>query len=527
MQNKPLTEMDEWGALARHQEDIQRVSLQSLFADDRGRFKRFHTCIEGLAFDYSKNHINDETMTLLCALARGCGVEEMRGKMFTGEAINGSDGRAVLHSALRGSCDAGITVNGENVCDFAQRTLRQVEDISAAIRGDSGITDVVSIGIGGSDLGPRMVCDALKDFSSDDADSPAVHFISNIDGHKISRLLRRLRPENTVFIIASKTFTTLETMANARVARDWIVAALGEDAVGDHFYAISTNEAAARDFGILPAHIMPMRDWVGGRYSVWGAIGLPIAVAIGFEKFQAFLDGAKAADLHFLNAELEGNIPVIMAMLGVWYRNFIGYETHAILPYAQNLSQFPAFIQQLDMESNGKSVDVDGRRVSYPTGGVVFGGAGTNAQHAFFQLLHQGTQIVPSDFIAVIHPQHDLKDHHTQLLANALAQSQAFMQGDVNEAEPHRNFEGGRPSSMLLLDRLDPYHLGLLMALYEHKIFVQGVIWNINSFDQWGVELGKALAHDTTRALKGERAGQAFDFSTDGLIAYIREKSGR
>jgi glucose-6-phosphate isomerase len=514
MSNSPLTERGSWKALVRHAESMKSLTLRALFKADPQRFDKFHVNCDGLLLDYSKHNISEETLILLMQLAQECGVEDLREAMFNGAPINTTENRAVLHVALRGSVDENLTIEGENVAQFVNSTLEKIQYHSENIR-KSQVTDVVNIGIGGSDLGPRMVCEALRHF----ADGPRLHFVSNIDGAHISETLSGLKPETTVFIIASKTFTTLETMTNAHTALGW-------SGRVENFIGVTSNEKAALEFGIAPDHILPMRDWVGGRYSLWAAIGLPIAVSAGFENFKKLLQGACAMDTHFRTAPLKDNIPVIMAMLGVWYRNFFDYRTHAVIPYAENLQRFSAYIQQLDMESNGKHVDREGRRVNYATAPVVFGEPGTNAQHAFFQLLHQGTDITPCDFIAAVNPTHDLPGHHTRLLANMLAQARALMQGQPDAPEPHKKFEGNRPSSTILLENLNPEYLGMLLALYEHKFFVQGVIWNINSFDQWGVELGKSMARNITHSLNDPEQNAMTDSSTEGLVSHIQKLQG-
>jgi glucose-6-phosphate isomerase len=486
MQNNP-SETKEWAALRRHAAAMMDVHMQDLFANDAQRFKKLHLSVDGLTFDFSRHRAVEETLTLLAALAKAARVEEWREKMFQGQKVNTSEKRAALHTALRGSCDTSLSVDNENVSDFVEKTFARIRETSEKIRADKKITDIVNIGIGGSDLGTRVVYEALEDFRS----GPRVHFISNVDGSHISSVLKNLQPDNTVFIVASKTFSTLETMANARVAKDWAGSA-------KNFYAVTCNESAAKDFGVAGDHFFPMRDWVGGRLSLWSAVGLPVAIAVGFENFKRLLEGARAMDRHFREAPLEKNIPVLMGMLGIWYRNFLNFPAHVLLPYTQSLRKFPAYLQQLDMESNGKSVDRDNRHIDYKTGPLLFGETGTNAQHAFMQLMHQGTDIIPADFIIVKKANHTLDDHHRKLNANALAQAQALMQGSrtkqAGDIPPARVFDGNRPSSTLILERLDPWHLGLLLALYEHKVFVQGIVWNINSFDQWGVELGKILA---------------------------------
>lgn len=520
MSNNSITDLPEWAALQDNAETLADTRIIDLFDGSENRFDRFHESIDGILFDYSKHRASVETMDLLFELAHARDVEGWRDRMFNGESINNTEDRAVLHTALRGSVAKSLMVDGENVSRFVQDTLQQMEAVSDAIRADDNITDVVNIGVGGSDLGARLVCKALTDF----ADGPQIHFLANIDGHKVSRLLERLDPTKTIFIVSSKSFGTLETMTNAETIRAWFIKDYSEKAIAQHFYAITTNIEAANKFGIEEDHILPLRDWVGGRFSVWGAIGLPIAIAHGFEVFTEFLNGAKAIDTHFKETPLEHNIPVIMAMLGVWYGNFHGYNTHCVLPYSQDLKHLATYIQQVDMESNGKSVTRDGTPVDYTTGPAVFGEPGTNSQHAFFQLLHQGTQIIPSDFIAMINAHHPLDKHHLNLLSNAIAQASAFTRGEENTEEPYRNFEGNRPSSMILLDKLDAYHLGMLMALYEHKIFVQGIIWDINSFDQWGVELGKKMAKPIMEALENEHAPETLGSSTYSLTCRILEK---
>lgn len=484
MSNNPQ-QSREWKALQAHAKAIHGLHMRDLFAKDAKRFNALHLRTNGLTFDYSRNLITSETLKLLIDLAKTAGVASWRDRMFAGEKINITEGRAALHPALRGSGNSSLKIDEENINDFVQKSLAQIESISKKIRADKNITDVINIGIGGSDLGPRIVYETLQSFN----DGPRIHFVSNVDGARITTVLKSLKPSSTAFIVTSKTFSTMETLTNALTAKDWAKTT-------KNFYAVSSNTEAAKSFGVAKENILPMRDWIGGRTSVWSTVGLPIAIAAGFENFKAFLAGAKAMDDHFREAEFEKNIPVLMGLLAIWYRNFMDYRTHAILPYAHNLRKFPAFIQQLDMESNGKSVDRDGNDIDYKTGPIIFGETGTNAQHAFMQLMHQGMDIIPADFIIVKNPDHDLGDHHRKLNANALAQAQALMQGREKADKPYKKFDGNRPSSTLLLDRLDPWHLGMLLALYEHRMFVQGIIWNINSFDQWGVELGKTLANE-------------------------------
>ena len=486
-----LTEKPEWMALEKHRKAIENVCVRDLFAADPQRAQKFTASCGGLALDYARHRTTDETIKLLLDLAHACDVEDWRDRMFAGEKINNTEDRPVLHTALRRPASDCVIVDGENVMPFVHDILERMKKFSNAVRAGGKIKTVVSIGIGGSDLGPRMVCEALGVGSLD------VRFVSNVDGAHIHQTLADLRPETTLFLIASKTFTTQETMANAHAARQWIANALGDAAVKNHFVALSTNEKAVTEFGIAPENMFPFRDWVGGRYSLWGAIGLPVCMAHGFDKFSALLDGAHAMDRHFQTAPPAQNMPVILALMGIWYRNFWGAQSYAVLPYAQDLRAFPAWLQQTDMESNGKNVDRNGNRVGYETGPVVFGAPGTDCQHSFMQLVHQGTSLTPCDFIGVRKPLSPHAEQHRMLLANMEAQAQALMIGrDLKNSggNPHKAFEGNRPSNTIMLERLDAYHLGMLLALYEHKIFVQGVIWNINSFDQWGVELGKVLA---------------------------------
>jgi glucose-6-phosphate isomerase len=524
MSNKALADRPEWAALARHRAEMEGVRILDLFRQDPERFSRCSLSLPGVMFDYSKHRITGETMGKLCALARACGVEERREAMYSGKIINASESRAVLHMALRGSQPAGLKTAGahqeEDVAAFVSDTLAQMRRISETIRADAAITDIVHIGIGGSDLGPAMVCHALAPL----ADGPRIHFLPNVDGQCADGIMRTLKPENTALIVASKTFSTLETMTNAHTLRRWMENALPAPSVRARMIGVTMNAGAAEEFGIDPANILPLREWIGGRFSVWGAVGLPVAIANGFDGFEELLKGARAADEHFLNAPLEDNIPVLMALLGVWYRNFWGYGAQAILPYAQSLARFKAYIQQLDMESNGKSVDNHGAPITYATGPVIFGEVGSNAQHAFMQMMHQSAEVIPADFILVARPEHGLRDHHDRLLANALAQSRALMEGAQDTRAPHLSCPGDRPSSTLVLDRLDAYHLGALVALYEHKIFVQGAVWGINSFDQWGVELGKILAAGLIGHFENHRDIKDLDPSTAGLLAHLSAK---
>ncbi|PKU26047.1 glucose-6-phosphate isomerase [Telmatospirillum siberiense] len=541
---RSLTALPAWQDLARHFETVQSLHMRDLFAKDAERFQRFSLRLDDLLLDYSKNRVTRQTMDLLVGLAVESGVEERRAAMFDGQRINVTENRAVLHVALRNRSDRPIRVDGVDVMPEVRRVLEQMRVFSEAVRsgawrGASGqrITDVVNIGIGGSDLGPVMVTEALKPFAQDGL---ACHFVSNVDASHIHQVLKGCRPETTLFIVASKTFTTQETLANAQTARAWTVAALGEDAVARHFVALSTNREAVAAFGIDTDNMFAFWDWVGGRYSLWSAIGLSIAISVGFGRFEELLAGAYDMDEHFRTAPLAANMPVIMALLGVWYIDFFGATTLAVLPYDQYLHRFPAYLQQADMESNGKSVTCDGRAVDYQTGPVLFGEAGTNGQHAFYQLIHQGTRLVPADFLAAAKSQNPIGDHHRLLLSNFFAQTEALMTGKpaeavraeltrqglsgqaLEEAIPHRTFAGNRPTNSLLYAELSPRTLGRLIALYEHKIFVQGVIWQINSFDQWGVELGKQLAKVILPELGGAQPVSSHDSSTNGLIGHYK-----
>lgn len=515
----------EWSALAQHRKAMQDKHMRDMFAADDRRFDKFSVKIPGLLFDYSKNRITEETLQRLFALAAACNLAGWREKMFSGATINNTEKRAVLHTALRTPKDAEIMVDGENVMPFVHDVLGRMKKFSNDVRsgqwkGHTGksLTHIVNIGIGGSDLGPYMVCEALKPYTAPQLN---MHFVSNVDPTHLAETLKKIDPERTLFIVASKTFTTQETMANASAAKDWLVKKLGDaDVVEKHFCALSTNIDAVKKFGISESNMFPFKDWVGGRYSLWSAIGLSICMAVGYDNFEKLLAGAHAADTHFREAPLEKNIPVLMAMLGIWNRNFWDMESMAVLPYDQYLHRFPAFMQQMDMESNGKNVDRDGQTITdYKTGPVVFGEPGTNGQHAFYQLIHQGTLVIPCDFIASKATHNPIGDQHTLLLNNMLAQSQAMMQGrTLEEANSNaaRMFEGNRPSNILLFDKMDPHSLGFLIATYEHKVFTQGIIWNINSFDQYGVELGKELANNIASG-KG-----TLDPSTRGLLNYMK-----
>lgn len=525
-----LTERPEWKALQAHRAAMENVHMRGLFAD-QNRFDRFHIKSGGLLFDYSRNRATDETIKLLLNLAKACKIESWRDRMFSGDKINNSEDRAVLHTALRRPAGEDVSVDGENVMPFIHDTLRKMQSFSKAVRGGlwtghtgQKIKTIINIGIGGSDLGPLMVCEALAHLP----ERMDVRFVSNVDGAHLNLTLRGLDPATTLFVIASKTFTTQETMANAITARGWLINAMQDTkAVAKHFVALSTNEKAVAEFGIAPENMFPFRDWVGGRYSLWSAIGLSICLAYGFDTFRALLAGGHEMDRHFQEEPLEGNMPVIMALLGLWYRNFWDAQSYAVLPYAQELHRLPAFLQQLDMESNGKSVDRDGQPLSYATGPVLLGEPGTNSQHSFMQLIHQGTNFVPCDFIGTLEAPIAVGDHHKLLLANMAAQAQALMHGRTAEeagGDTRRAFSGNRPSNILLLDRLDARHLGMLIALYEHKVFAQGILWNINSFDQWGVELGKTLAGKILSAVDGS-IPEGIDSATKYLITRFKKPS--
>ena len=540
-----LTMSKAWKELEAHKEIIATQHMRDLFAADPRRFDRFSLRFGGMLLDYSKNRITDETMRLLRNLAVQADLPGWIEHMFTGSKINTTEDRAVLHIALRNRTNRPIWVDGADVMPKVNEVLNRMRTFSTTVRqgawtGYTGkaFTDVVNIGIGGSDLGPVMVTEALKPYTQEGLH---VRFVSNIDGTHLAETLKRCRPETTLFLVASKTFTTQETMTNARTARDWFLRQAGDDAhVAKHFVALSTNAAAVREFGIDPANMFPFWDWVGGRYSLWSAIGLSIAIDIGFDNFSALLDGAHDMDEHFRTAPLAENLPVTLALLGVWYNDFFGAQTHAILPYDQYMHRFPAYFQQGDMESNGKRVQRDGTLVDYMTGPVVWGEPGTNGQHAFFQLLHQGTRLVPCDFIVPVKSHNAVGDHHTILLSNFFAQTEALMKGktaeevraelagsDVSKSAmgdlvSHKVLPGNKPTNSILVPQNTPRVLGQLIALYEHKIFTQGIIWNINSFDQWGVELGKQLASAILPELEGTAEATSHDSSTNGLINFYK-----
>jgi glucose-6-phosphate isomerase len=549
-----LTQSPAWKALAHHHESARTVQMRTLFAQDPERFSRFSASLGDLFLDFSKNRVTTETMKLLFALAEQAKVAEWRDRMFRGDKINGTENRAVLHTALRNRSNRPVLVDGQDVMPEVNAVLAKMRAFTDSVRsgawkGHTGkrITDVVNVGIGGSDLGPVMATEALRPYWQVGL---RVHFVSNVDGTHLVETVKDLDPETTLFIIASKTFTTQETLMNARSARAWLTGRLkSEAAVPKHFVAVSTASVEVAKFGIDTANMFPFWDWVGGRYSLWSAIGLPIACVIGMDHFEEMLAGAHEMDEHFCTAPPDKNIPLILGMIGVWNSNFLGAETYAILPYDQYLHRFPAYFQQGDMESNGKHVDRSGALVTdYSTGPVVWGEPGTNGQHAFYQLIHQGTRLVPTDFLAPIETQYPLvspngdrgEDHHTVLLANFFAQAEALMKGKT-EAEAraeleaaktpperieqivvHKTFEGNRPSNSILFQKLTPRTLGRLVAMYEHKIFTQGIVWNIYSFDQWGVELGKQLAKKIEPELAGEGEVASHDASTNGLINHYK-----
>ena len=544
-----LTLHPSWKKLCEHEKIISTLHMRQLFKADPQRFEKFSLKLDDLLLDYSKHRITEETLTLLFQLARDAKIEAWRDRMFSGEKINITENRAVLHTALRNRSNTPVYVDGHDVMPDVNAVLAQMRTFSNKVRsgewkGYTGkrITDIINIGIGGSDLGPVMVCDALKPYASPELN---VHFVSNIDGAHLMRALEKCSAETTLIIVASKTFTTQETMTNAHSARAWFLNSAKDEAhVAKHFVALSTNAKAVTAFGIDAANMFEFWDWVGGRYSLWSAIGLSIALYVGMDNFEDLLAGGHEMDNHFKTAPLEQNMPVIMALIGIWYNNFFHADSHVILPYDQGMARFPAYMQQADMESNGKFMCRDGKRVHYKTGPIIWGEAGTNGQHAFYQLIHQGTPIVPADFLMPIHSHYQVgtngNEHHKILLANFLAQTQALMLGKTEEearAElekqglsgeelekllPHKIFEGDRPTTSILFDKLTPNTLGRLIALYEHKIFVQGIIWDINSYDQWGVEYGKQIASQILPQLTSDEIVTNYDSSTNGLINYTK-----
>lgn len=539
-----LTDAPSFLALQYCAKQAPSWSMREFFANEPKRFQKMSLSACGLFLDYSKNLLQSDTLLLLQTLAQERGLPEKRAAMFAGEKINTTEQRAVLHTALRAPKNRKLVVDGQNVTADVHAVLEQMSAFCDQVRssawlGFSGlpITDVVNIGIGGSDLGPKMATLALRPYVHERLN---FHFVSNVDGHDLDAVLGKLNPATTLFIVASKTFVTMETMLNAQSARNWLLAHTGEAELAKHFVAVSTNAAAIKAFGIDPANMFPFWDWVGGRYSIWSAIGLPLMLAIGPEQFGRFLAGAHAMDQHFCQAEAGQNMPVLLALVGFWNRVFLGHGSLSIAAYHQDLSRFPAYLQQLDMESNGKRVTQGGEPVGTPTCPIIWGDCGTNGQHAYFQLLHQGTDGVPIDFITSLQASHALPGHHDALLANCFAQSEAFMRGKtadevrhdlkaqgltgaaLDTMVAHKTFPGNRPSNTILLESLNPHSLGALIALYEHKTFVQGVLWDVNSFDQWGVELGKVLAKQIQGELQGEAQAALHDASTNGLIALAR-----
>ena len=530
-----------WKKLKEHYKEIKEISLQELFDKDPKRFDKFSCCTKDLVLDYSKNRINQKTVDLLVELAKECQLEKCRSLFFSGAAINATEQRAVLHTALRNFSNQPVFVEGENVMPAIKKVLRQMKDFTARIhqgkhRGYTGkrIRYIVNIGIGGSDLGPLMVTEALKPYWKKGIET---FFVSNVDGSHIAETLKKVNPAETLFLIASKTFTTQETMTNAYTAREWFLkSAKKESYIAKHFVALSTNEQEVRRFGIDSKNMFAFWDWVGGRYSLWSAIGLSISLTIGFEAFNELLKGAHYMDKHFKETPLKDNIPVLMALLGIWYTNFFGAQTEAILPYDQYLHRFPAYFQQGNMESNGKQIDRSGNPVRYATGPIIWGEPGTNGQHAFYQLIHQGTPLIPCDFIAAAQSHNPIGDHHKKLMSNFFAQTEALLHGKtrsqvkeelrkqgmspqvIKKLIPFKVFEGNKPTNSILLKKLTPFALGELIALYEHKIFTQGIIWNIYSFDQWGVELGKQLANKILPELLDNSIIKSHDSSTNGLI---------
>ena len=541
-----LTKSQAWKSLKKHYNKISKLHMRQMFEEDPNRFKKFSLKFKDILLDYSKNRITEETIRLLLQLTKEAKLKSRINKMFEGDKINFTERRAVLHTALRNKTNKTVLVDGKDVMPEIKSVLKHMKEFSDSVRngewkGYTGkqISDVVNIGIGGSDLGPVMVTEALKPYGKPGLN---VHFVSNIDGTHLAEVLKKVSPETTLFLVASKTFTTQETITNAKSARNWFLDySKNESAIARHFAALSTNEEEVVKFGIDPKNMFEFWDWVGGRYSLWSAIGLSIVIYIGMDNFTELLTGAFEMDEHFRNTPFEKNMPVILALLGIWYNNFFGAETQAILPYDQYMHRFPAYFQQGDMESNGKSIARNGKRVNYSTGPIIWGEPGTNGQHAFYQLIHQGTKLIPCDFIAPMETHNPFGEHHLILLSNFFAQTEALMKGktkkeakkeleqqglsekEIKELLPHKLFEGNKPTNSILVKKVTPRILGSLIALYEHKIFTQGTIWNINSFDQWGVELGKQLAKAILPELKNKDKIQTHDCSTNGLINYFKE----
>ncbi len=543
---KNLESLKAWQELSSHVKELKNTTIKQLFVDNK-RFSKYSFKVENIMLDFSKNIMEEKTFSLLMALAKEANLPAKIEGMFGGEKINWTEKRSVLHTAIRNFESKPLVVDGKDVMSDILTVRKQMHSFVESVRSGEwkGVTGnrirhIVNIGIGGSDLGPRMVCNALKNYANDKLNNHVcdVHFVSNVDGTDITETLKSLDPQETLFMVASKTFTTQETMMNAKSARAWLVSALGKDAVSKHFVAMTTNIEAANSFGIESKNCFGFWDFVGGRYSLWSAIGLSVACYIGNNNFEQFLKGAHAMDLHFKNAPLEKNMPVVLGLLGVLYNNFFDADSHAVLPYDQYLELFPSYLQQGDMESNGKSVDFDGNEIAYQTGPIIWGRHGTDGQHAFYQLIHQGTKLIPADFIGVKESLNKIGDHHQVLLSHFLAQTEALAfgkersvveaelkkegksAGEISALAPHKVFKGNRPTNTIILDKLTPYSLGQLIALYEHKIFVQGVIWRVNSFDQWGVELGKVLAKTILEELKEKKTGN-HDASTSGLIKYL------
>ncbi len=534
-----FTELPAYQKLSEHYTKIKDIHVRRLFSVDPHRFNTFSIKFQDLLLDFSKNRITQQTISLLCELAEESNLSEWRERMFNGDKINNTEARAVLHTALRNVSGEPVYVDGEDIMPRIQAVIKKMETFSEKIRGGSwkgfsgkAISDVVNIGIGGSDLGPKMVYEALKPYHHKKLN---VHFVSNIDGAHIEDVLEKISPETTLFIVASKTFTTQETLSNAHVARNWVLQSTEDKtAIRKHFVAVSTNKKAVTEFGIDTANMFEFWDWVGGRYSLWSAIGLSTVIAIGSDNFNKLLQGAHEMDKHFKEAPFEENMPVILAMLGVWYNNFFEAESHGIFPYDDYLRSLPMYLEQADMESNGKSVNRYGERVDYATGPIIWGMSGINGQHAFYQSLHQGTRMVPADFIVSMLTHSVFQEQHNILVSNVLAQTEALMRGrnidetyadkeDATEGIEHMVFEGNNPSNTILIKQLTPKTLGMLLALYEHKIFVQGIIWNLNSFDQWGVELGKQLAKNILDDIHQPFTTNSHDASTNALINVYRE----
>jgi len=536
-----LTELNAYQKLSEHYDKIKDLHMRRLFSVDPYRFNTFSLQFEDLLLDYSKNRITEQTISLLCELAQESNLAEWRERMFCGDKINNTENRAVLHTALRNMSDEPVYVDGEDIMPGIRAVIKKMQVFSEKVRegewkgySNKRITDVINIGIGGSDLGPKMVYEALKPYHHKELN---VHFVSNVDGAHIEEVLENISPETTLFIVSSKTFTTQETLSNAHVARDWLLkAAKDESAIRHHFVAVSTNKEAVTAFGIDADNMFEIWDWVGGRFSLWSAIGLSIVIAIGSENFEKLLQGAHEMDTHFKETPFEKNMPVLLAMIGIWYNNFFKAESHGIFPYDDYLRSLPMYLEQADMESNGKSVDRNGNRVDYATGPIIWGMSGINGQHAFYQSLHQGTKMVPADFIVSILTHSVFQEQHNILFSNALAQTQALMRGrnvdetyadkegiTITDGIEHMVFKGNNPSNTILIKQLSPKSLGMLLALYEHKIFVQGIIWNLNSFDQWGVELGKQLAKHILDDIHRPFTTMTHDASTNALINFYRE----